>query len=105
MNTMRAITATLLSGLMALSAQPPQTQPPQTQPPQTQQETPAPATKGPTKFATTLQLVLVDISVKDKSGQPIKGLKAGDFTVLEDGKKQDVKIFQFQELEETAAPE
>jgi VWFA-related protein len=92
---MRAIIATLLSGLLVLSAQPPQTQ----------QETPAPPAKGPVKFGTTLQLVLVDISVKDKNGDPMKGLKAGDFTVLEDGKKQDIKIFQFQELEETATPE
>ncbi len=93
---MRATIATLLSGLMLLSAAPPQTQ----------QGTPAPATsKGPTKFATTLQLVLVDISVKDKSGQPMKGLKPGDFTITEDGKKQDIKIFQFQELEESAMPE
>ena len=92
---MRDVIATLLSGLMVLSAQPPQTQ----------QDTPAPASKGPTKFATTLQLVLVDISVKDKSGQPLKGLKPADFTILEDGKKQDIKIFQFQELEETAMPE
>uniref|UniRef100_Q01XU1 VWFA domain-containing protein n=1 Tax=Solibacter usitatus (strain Ellin6076) TaxID=234267 RepID=Q01XU1_SOLUE len=93
---MRAIVSTLLSGMLILSAQPPQTQ----------QDTPAAASSNKTvKFGTTLQLVLVDISVKDKSGQPIKGLKPSDFTILEDGKKQDVKIFQFQELEETAAPE
>ncbi len=91
---MRAIIATFLSGLMVLSAQAPQ-----------QQDTPAAGGKNPTKFSTTLQLVLVDISVKDKSGQPIKGLNPADFTIMEDGKKQDIKVFQFQELEENAAPE
>src|SRR5690242_357312 len=93
---MRAIIATLLSGVLVLSAQPPQNQ----------QDTPAaPAANKTVKFGTTLQLVLVDISIKDKSGQPIKGLKPSDFTITEDGKKQDIKVFQFQELEETAAPE
>src|SRR5437762_9265642 len=95
---MRATIAIFLSGLLILSAQPPQTQ----------QDTPAPApstAKGVTKFGTSIQLVVVDITVKDKSGQPIKGLKPADFTITEDGKKQDIKVFQFQELEETAAPE
>ncbi|MEO8593172.1 MAG: VWA domain-containing protein [Candidatus Solibacter sp.] len=92
---MRAITATLLSGLLVVSAQPPQAQQPE---PAT---TAAQATKGVTKFGTTTQLVVVDVSVKDKSGNPIKGLKPEDFTITEDGKKQDVKVFQFQELEET----
>ena len=49
--------------------------------------------------------MVVDITVKDKSGQPMKGLKPTDFTITEDGKKQDIKVFQFQELEETATPE
>jgi VWFA-related protein len=92
---MRAIIATFLSGLMVLSAQAPQTP----------QDTPAAGGKTPTKFSTTLQLVLVDISVKDKSGQPIKGLSPSDFTIMEDGKKQDIKVFKFQELEENVAPE
>ena len=61
MQIMRAITATLLSGLMMVSAQPPQTQ----------QDTPAPGGKPVTKFGTTTQLVVVDITVKGKDGQPL----------------------------------
>jgi hypothetical protein len=95
MKTMRAITATLLSGLMVVSAMPPQTQ----------QDTPAPASAKTTKFGTTTQLVVVDVTVKGKDGQPLKGLKPSDFTITEDGKKQDIKVFTFQELEEMAAPE
>ena len=99
---MRAIIATLLSGLLVVSAQPPQTQrAAQTPPP----AAPAP-TKGVVKFGATTQLVVVDVTVKDKSGNPIKGLKPADFNITEDGKKQDIKIFTYQELEETAtAPE
>ena len=93
---MRAIIATLLSGLLVASAQPPQTQ---------QAAQTPPATKPVVKFGTTTQLVVVDVSVKDKSGNPIKGLKPADFNITEDGKKQDIKIFTYQELEEASAPE
>ena len=39
------------------------------------------------------RLVLVDVVVTDKKGQPITGLKAEDFTVEENGKKQKVATF------------
>ncbi len=94
---MRALIATLLSGLLILSAQPPQQQ--------VNQTPPAATPKGVVKFGTTTQLVVVDVSAKGKNGEPIKGLKASDFVVTEDGKKQDLKVFQFQELEETVTPE
>ena len=95
---MRAMIATLMSGLLVVSAQPPQTQEP------AQTVSPA-APKGVVKFGATTQLVVVDVTVKDKSGNPIKGLKPADFNITEDGKKQDIKIFTFQELEETVNPE
>src|ERR1019366_1543470 len=44
------------------------------------------------------------VTVKDKSGNPIRGLKPADFNITEDGKKQDIKIFTYQELEESATP-
>src|SRR5664280_2820492 len=89
MQMMRATIATLLSGLLAVSAQTP----------------PPTAPKGVVKFGATTQLVVVDVTVKDKSGNPIRGLKPADFNITEDGKKQDIKIFTYQELEETLAPE
>src|ERR1700730_9396282 len=91
---MRAIFASLLSALLVVSAQPPQTQ----------QPAPA-AAKGVTRFGTTTQLVVVDVTAKDKSGNPIKNLKPSDFTITEDGKKQDIKVFQLHKLEETPSPE
>jgi VWFA-related protein len=39
------------------------------------------------------RLVVVDVVVTNRSGQPVTGLKAEDFTVEENGKKQKVSIF------------
>ena len=39
------------------------------------------------------RLVVVDVVVKDKKGQPITGLTANDFTVEENGKKQKIAMF------------
>ena len=90
---LRPLTATVLSALMALPALP-----------QEQQTNQVFRTKTQTVISTTTQLVVVDVSLKDKNGNPAKGLKASDFIVSEDGKKQDVKICEYQELEETIAP-
>ncbi|MBZ5727614.1 MAG: VWA domain-containing protein [Acidobacteriia bacterium] len=89
---MRPILATLLASLMAASAQQPVPQ----QPPA--------APKGPYKFGVTTQLVVVDIFARDKNGKPIENLKPSDFTVTEDGKPQQIKVFQYQRMEETAEP-
>jgi VWFA-related protein len=43
---------------------------------------------------TTTRVVLLDIVVTDKSGKPMHGLKANNFTVLEDGKAQQVRGFE-----------
>ena len=39
------------------------------------------------------RLVVVDVVVTHKNGQPFAGLKAEDFTVEENGKKQKVSVF------------
>ena len=39
------------------------------------------------------RLVVVDVVVTDKKGQPVTGLKAEDFTVEENGKKQKIAVF------------
>jgi VWFA-related protein len=92
---MRSIAATLLTGLLVLSAQ--------QAPPGSQQTVNVP--KGAIKFESTVQLVVVDVTAKDKSGKPIEGLTEKDFTITEDGKPQDIKVFKFQRLEEEARPE
>ena len=57
----------------------------------------------PAKFSSTSNLVIVDVTVKDKAGKPIEGLKAEDFSVLEDGKPQKISVFEFEKL--TTEPE
>ena len=39
------------------------------------------------------RMVLVDAVVTDAQGKPVSGLKAEDFTIIEDGKKQTIKAF------------
>ena len=56
------------------------------------------APKTSITFTAGANLVVVDVTVKDKSGNAIGNLKPSDFTVLEDGKPQKVDIFEYQKL-------
>ncbi|HUI77470.1 MAG TPA: VWA domain-containing protein [Bryobacteraceae bacterium] len=58
-----------------------------------------PSTGTPT-FQANTQLVVETVSVKDKSGKPVEGLTAKDFTVVEDGMPQTIRIFEYQKLPE-----
>lgn len=65
---------------------------------------------GPKETATfeaTARLVVETVVVKDKSGNPVQGLTARDFTLTEDGVAQPIRFFEFQKLREapTAAVE
>src|SRR5712692_10336033 len=51
-------------------------------------------------FHSTTELVLVNVTVRDKNGNPVRDLKREDFTVLEDNKAQQVISF---DLENTDA--
>lgn len=51
-------------------------------------------------FSVSQQLVIETVLVKDKSGNPIEGLTAKDFTITEDGAPQEIKFFEYQRLEE-----
>ena len=70
----------------AIGAEPGQTPPPQ---------------KAP-MFRSGVDLVTVNVVVRDKSGTVVKGLTREDFTVLEDGRPQTIDTFDF---EEVGAPE
>lgn len=49
-------------------------------------------------------IVLTNVVVRDKkTGEVVKGLKASDFTVLENGKPQKVSSFDFQSVDEAVA--
>lgn len=49
-------------------------------------------------FRSNQNLILVDVSVRDKKGQPIDGLTAADFEVLENGKTQEVVTFAYEKV-------
>jgi VWFA-related protein len=85
--TMRALTAVLLraGASLALIQQVPSNPPP--------------------TFRAGVDVVQVDVSVLDKQRNPVRGLTASDFTVLEDGKPRPVVAFSPIDLpEEPAAP-
>ncbi len=83
----------------ALAQQQPKPQQ-QAQPPAAQQ---ANAGAGDVKFSTSAHLVIEDVTVKDKNGKVIEGLKAEDFTVTEDGKPQTISFCNFQNLPDVPA--
>ena len=55
-------------------------------------------------FTSEANLVIIDVSVKDKSGKVMPGLKKSDFSVLEDGKPQQLSVFEFQQLDSDTPP-
>jgi VWFA-related protein len=81
----RMVTATLLAWSVAgnLTAQQPQ----------------APAVSG-ARLKVSTEIVLVNVVARDKRGNPIRDLKKEDFTVYEDGRKQDIASFDFEKVDE-----
>src|SRR6478609_8073256 len=75
-----------------LGAQQTAERPPQTAP----QQTPPSA-----QFAAGVDVVQVDVSVTDKSGQPITDLTARDFDVREDGQPQTIQTIYLATLDRT----
>jgi VWFA-related protein len=83
---MKAIIRTILITQMTLLAQ---------------QTTPPVAPISVVQFQATTQLVVVNVAAKTKSGEPITGLKPSDFTIAEDGKAQQIKVFEYQRMDNT----
>src|SRR5215472_157904 len=86
---MRKTTATILSWLMAVAT--------------AQQAPQAPKPAQPdsiAKFSANAQLVVETVSVVDKNGKPIEGLKAEDFKVTENGAPQTIKFLEFQKFDD-----
>lgn len=55
-----------------------------------------------TTLKSTTRLVVVDVVAIDSRGAPVPNLKSEDFTVLEDGRPQQISIFSFQQPGEAA---
>jgi VWFA-related protein len=66
------------------------------------------ASQTPYTLQVNSRVVLTDVTVTDKSGQPVRGLTEQDFRIFDNGKAQTVSSFeehheQMAKLEETAA--
>lgn len=60
--------------------------------------------KSATVLKYTSRLILVDVIATDHKGDPVRDLKAEDFTLTEDGEKQQVRIFEFQTPADSSPP-
>src|SRR5437870_7145850 len=47
----------------------------------------------PPTFASGITLIQVDVSVVDAEDEPVRGLRASDFAIFEDGVPQDIQSF------------
>ncbi len=52
---------------------------------------------GGATFSITQQLVVETVIVKDKSGNPARGLTKDDFIITEDGSRKTIKFFDYEE--------
>src|SRR3974390_2771181 len=90
-------TATLLASLLGASL-------PAQQTPQVQQPPPPPPAQRPSdqgfRMRVTTEIVLVNVIARDKKGNLIRDLKPSDFTLYEDGQKQQVASFDFENVDE-----
>src|ERR1700722_20090674 len=95
----------LLSVLVVAAQQPapPPPPPPATQnsQPQSVQQgppPPAPAAQPQQPIKVTTNLIVEEVSVKDKSGKPVEGLTANDFILTEDGVPQTISFATFKRI-------
>jgi VWFA-related protein len=61
----------------------------------------APSQSG-ARLRVSTEIVLVNVIARDKHGNLIRDLKKEDFTVYEDGKKQELASFDFEKVDELA---
>jgi VWFA-related protein len=66
------------------------------------QQTPAPPSQPQYRVQVTSELVLVNVVARDRKGNLVRDLKKEDFTLLEDGKKQAISTFDFENVDELA---
>jgi VWFA-related protein len=86
--TKENLAAFLMAGLLAQTAAPLVAQ----QAPQTP--------LAPGRIRVTTELVLVNVIAHDNKGNLIRDLKKDDFTLLEDGKKQEISTFDFENVDQ-----
>ena len=67
------------------------------------QGTPAGQTRPP-QFRSGIDIVQVDVSVLDRDRRPVRGIAASEFTILENGKPQEVAAFQAVDMPDALPP-
>jgi VWFA-related protein len=55
------------------------------------------------RIEVTTELVLVNVVARDKKGNLVRDLKKEDFTLFEEGRKQQISTFDFENVEEQAS--
>jgi VWFA-related protein len=63
-----------------------------------------PPQQPPPVFRAGVTLIPVDVRVVDSTGKPVTDLKAEDFTIVEDGVKQEIRHFALQTFAAAPAP-
>jgi VWFA-related protein len=63
-----------------------------------------PPPQAPPVFRSGAQLTVETVTVKDKSGKPIEGLTAKDFSITEDGVPQTISFVEFQRVPNPSDP-
>ena len=96
-DTRRKIAAIACASLLLQFGVPSFAQQAQPQPPtDAQSQTKPPASS----IRVTSELVLANVVVRDKKGNLIRDLKKEDFTLFEDGKKQEISTFDFENVDQ-----
>src|ERR1700680_1578962 len=88
MSPTRKLVAFLTASPVCSPADPPPSQEPDKQP------------AGPAPIRVSTELVLVNVVARDKKGNPVRDLKQADFTLYEDGKKQQISTFDFEDVDQ-----
>ena len=70
-----------------------------------QQQLPPAPDEQPATFKSASNLVILNVTVKEKGGKLNTGLKKEDFIVLEDGKPQQISVFDLEKLGTDLLPE
>src|SRR5689334_24252606 len=102
-SVMLTLTAVIAFAMPCFAQQSPQAQPAATKDAPAAAQAQQPAYETSTVLKVKSRLVVVDVVARDGKGVPITDLKQEDFTVLEDGKEQKLRIFSFQHPEDSVA--
>src|SRR5438445_7983848 len=62
----------------------------------------APPQQPQYRMQVTSELVLVNVVVRDKKGNLVRDLKKDDFSVAEDGRRQEISTFDFENVDALA---